>query len=146
VAAIAVVFGVVGILEGQVGLDGILVVKGMASALLTTSPPGSQRIVGGGVAGIAIIAVDRGQITVVAGVAGDEGIEIRLVADPPSVIMTGVGEEDHCAGAGRRGVVPIPVDSLKGDVADATIICFKCNRWCNPNADDQKGRQRQSPK
>jgi hypothetical protein len=124
-----------------VGLDGILVVKGMTAALLTTFSPYPKRIVGGGVAGRAIIAVDCGQITVVASVAGYEGIEIRLVADPPSIIVTCVGKENHCAGAGRRSVVPISVDRFEGDVAGATIICFECNRWGNPNADEQEGRQ-----
>jgi hypothetical protein len=113
----------------------------MTSALLTPSPPDSQRIEGGGVAGIAIIAVDRWQITVVASVAGDIGNEIRLVADPPCIIVIGVGEEDHRAAAGRSGVIPIPVDILDGAVADAALGCIECNRWVNPNAEDQEGRQ-----
>jgi hypothetical protein len=118
-AAVAVVYyrARVSIFERQVGRGGIFVVKSVTSTLLATFPPGSQRIVGGGMAGRAIIAVDCGQVGVVADDTINEDIEVRLFADPSRVIVIGVGENDYRATAWYCGVIEVSVDILKAAVA-----------------------------
>jgi hypothetical protein len=63
------------VIKGTMGLGGILVIGKMTATLLTATVPGTQGVVGGRMAGRAMIAVDRGQIVAVANAAVDEDSE-----------------------------------------------------------------------
>ena len=114
----------------------------MTAALLTTLLPGSQRIVGGGVAGIAVIAMDFREIDVVAGSAVDSYIKVRFGTDPTAVIVTVVREDDDWAAAGRRSVIEICMNSFEGTMAGgAAYIGLLRSCRGNPYADQKQRGQ-----
>jgi hypothetical protein len=71
--------------------------------------------------------VNCDQIGVVAEGAVDGYTEVRLAADPPGVIVTVVGEDDHGTAARRRRVVMI-MDSGCGPVAIDAIATMRRGR------------------